>query len=143
MNLSAMEAAVYARLGVDSTDGLLTPTVIDGFINDANHQIELAHDWPWLQATETIATVSGTDTYTPGSTGALWHRTVELRDGIDAMVLERYSATELDDRWLPQEMGRPREFAIYGDQIILRPVPDGVYNIVHRYIRQEPDLVNP
>lgn len=146
MNLSAMQAAVYARLGVDSTDGLLTPTVLNGFINDANHQIELAHDWPWLQDTETIVTVAGTDSYSPGSFNTdtfLWHRTIELRDGVDATVLERFSITELDDRWLPTEQGKPREFAIYGDKLVLRPVPDSVYSIIHRYIRQEADLVNP
>jgi hypothetical protein len=149
VNLTQLQAAVYARLGVDNTDGLLTPALINGFINDANHQVELMHDWPWLQATETITTVAGTDSYAPGSFNAtldqnglpiLWHRTDELRDGVDAAVLERQSVTELDDRWLPTMAGKPREWAVYGDKLIFRPVPDAVYTIVHRYVRQEGDL---
>jgi hypothetical protein len=145
MNLTQMQAAVYARLGVDTTDGMLTPALVNGFINDANHQIELMHDWPWLQDVETITTVAGTDSYSPGAANAdtfAWHRTIELRDGLDATVLERFSITELDDRWQPNEQGKPREFAIYGDKIILRPVPDSVYSVIHRYLRQEADLVS-
>lgn len=151
MNLTQLQASVYNRLGVDSSDGLLTPAVINAFINDANHQIELMHDWPWLQTDETITTVAGQDSYTPGAFNTahdangntlIWHRTDELRDGVDATVLERQSNTELDDRWRPTDMGKPREWAVYKDQIILRPVPDNVYTIVHRYVRQENDLVN-
>ena len=138
-----MVTAVYNRLSVDSSDALLTPLVINDFINQANHQISGMHDWPWLQAQETIATVAGNDTYVPGAMQVApynaWYRTIEIRDDA-ARVIERYSITELDDRWNPTYSGKPQDWAIFGDQIIFRPVPNGAYDLIHRYVYMEPDL---
>ena len=145
MNLGQMQTAVYNRLSVDSSDALLTPATIQDFINQANHQISGLHDWPWLQTQEVLNTVAGTAFYVPGAAQVApfsgWYRTIEIRDQ-NARVLERYSITELDDRWDPTAQGWPMEWAIYADQIHLRPIPGGVYAITHRYIYMEPDLVN-
>lgn len=139
-----MIQAVYNRLSVDSSDGLLTPAAITDFIVQANHEISGQHDWPWMQTQETIQTVAGQDSYVPGAMQVApynaWYRTIEIRDDM-ADVTERYSITELDDRWNPNLQGKPVEWAIYADQIILRPVPSGVWNYIHRYIYMEPDLV--
>lgn len=153
MNLSAMQTAVYNRLSVDSSDGLMTPASIVDFINQANHQISGLFDWPWLQSAETIITVPGQDSYVPGSFQVVpysnWYRTVELVGASPpsslacTRVLERYSMTELDDRWIPFQRGSPVEWAIWADKLVLRPVPDGIYPITHRYIFAESDLVNP
>ncbi|MGH9438718.1 MAG: hypothetical protein ACRD22_12700 [Terriglobia bacterium] len=103
------------------------------------------HDWPWLETQETIQTTPGQDSYVPGATQTPpyngWYRTIEIRDSY-ARVIERWSITELDDRWNSDWAGRPRDWAIYGDKIIFRPVPDANYDILHRYIYMEPDLIN-
>lgn len=39
-----------------------------------------------------------------------------------------------------QTSGTPKEYALAGDYILLRPVPDASYNIRMRYYAREPDL---
>lgn len=138
MNFGQLRSAVYDLLGVDTNDGLLTPTVIGNLVNRANHTIESDAEWPWLQASETISIVANTDTYAPNVN---WKQTIELVDDVER-VLERYSITEMNDRWRSTTTGKPRDFAIFADQIVVRPVPDSAYTFKHRYYRFEPELVN-
>lgn len=145
MDLAQLRTAVYARLGVDDTDGMMDPTTINGFINDALNEIANERDWPWLQTSETITTTQGVDTYAPGSFNTTvplpaWTATDGLRRGDDGRTMERMSPTELDDRWDLDQQARPAEWAVYGEKLILRPTPDGVYSILHRYYRAEVEL---
>ena len=146
MNLTQLRRAIYIQTGLNVNDGLVTPEVINSFVNRALHAYEAEGGWPWLQCSEVIPTVSGVDTYTPGAyvTNPLWdwNRTSELRVmQNEADVLEWKSPTELDDKWNFDDIGPPEDFTIFSDQIVLRPIPDGAYNILHRFERAEIDLV--
>ena len=140
MNLGQIRARAYANLGTDANDGLLTPTLLNLFANDALHAVEQESDWPWLETSETISVLAGTDHYTPGATGGRWLRTRWIEDDVQK-VIEWYSRQQLGDRWRVTTVGKPVEFSIYADTIYLRPVPDAAYTYVHFYQQYELDLV--
>lgn len=138
MNLAAMRQAVYDRCGSDAnTDTLLAPDKINRFVNAALHYVEVLHSWSWLERAETIATVSAVETVTPSPD---WRFTIELKDDA-GRVLDGFGTEYLDDRWRTGTSGKPREYAMFGGLIYLRPVPDGIYQLSHRYLRSEVDLV--
>lgn len=149
MNLVELRAATYLQTGLDEDDTLITPTVLNGFLNRAVHAYEAEGTWPWLQQVETIVTAANQDSYTPGAAAQLldptvqWLRTSELRVADnESDVIEWKSPTELDDKWNFTDIGPPEDFTIFADQIILRPIPDGAYNVIHRFERIERDLIN-
>lgn len=141
MNLGQLRTAVYANIGSDPNDGLLTPTAINSFINRALHSLEQEAEWPWLEMQETINVVAGTTSYTPGASGGNWLRTRWLEDQ-NGKNMEWFSHVELDDRYSNSSTGQPKTFSVYGDQINIRPIPDGSYTLTHFYQRSEADLVN-
>lgn len=141
MNFAALRQAVYDRLGVDpSNDTLMSSDKVGRFVNLALHEIEAQHPWSWLQKSETLTTAAGTETVTPA---ADWRFTTELRNN-QGRNLERYSMTDLNDRWMPlgnnTTQGPPIEWAVWQSTIYLRPIPDGVYTLTHYYLRSEVDL---
>lgn len=127
---------VYDRLGLKTTDPQITETVVNRFIDDALHELEVVADWPWLQTSENLAVTASTDTYAVASN---WRRTVQLRIS-DGYSLRQVSITDLDDTYSDRERGRPEAFAIFGDQVIVRPWPDTSYTVKHRYLKKEPAL---
>lgn len=129
-------AQVYDRLGVPTTDPQITAAVVQRLVNDALHEYEVEHDWPWLQASETLTTANGTDTY---SLAANWRRTVSLRIS-DDWSLDRYGLQDLFDSFSDNTRGRPEAYTIWADQVILRATPDAVYSVKHRYMKKEADL---
>lgn len=131
-----MRAAVYVRLGVSTSDGLLTAAAINDAINEASHSLNAEMDWEWLQAVETITTVAGTDLYTPA---ANWQRTIDLRLS-DDRTMPFFSPMKLRERWALMGSGEPAEWAIDVNQILLRPVPAGVTAMRHTYLINDPDL---
>lgn len=141
MNLGQLRAACYANLGTDAGDGLIVPASVNLHINRAVHDIEQESDWPWLETSETVAIVAGTDQYTPGAVGGSWLRTRWVEDDTQK-VIEWYSRQELADRWRISTVGKPVEFSVYQDKIWLRPVPDQAYTYTHFYQKFEADLVN-
>lgn len=134
MNLTALTGALRTRLGVPSTDALFTDSVCTELINAAVHAIEVKHDWPWLEAVETINTVNGTDTYTPASG---WMRTVSVTIS-GRPPLERRTIEEID--LLLGASGDPRFYTVFAEQIVVRPVPTSALAMKHRYIKTETDL---
>lgn len=135
--LSALRTQVFNRLGVPSGDALLTSAVVDAAINAAINEIESEQSWPWYEASETINTVAGTATYTPA---AGWRLTRAVKPA-DDFPLERYSLTELDDMYpFSTTQARPSCYAIDEGKVVLRPVPDAVYVLSHRYVKAETAL---
>lgn len=134
MTLSELQSALRTRLGVPNTDALFTDSVCTDLINQALHAIEVRHDWPWLEAVETITTANGDDDYVPA---AGWMRTVSLTISGRA-PLERKTITEIDE--LLGTTGDPRFYTVFAEQIIVRPVPTSALAIRHRYIKKETDL---
>ena len=137
---------MYVKIGVATTDGLLTSAAINDCVNEAMHAINAETSWPWLQASEQINTIGGTDTYTPGAGSLLhgavgaWDRTLDIRF-TDDRSLSEYEPFELRERWALVQNGEPFNYAIDVDLLIFRPIPDSVYALRHTYIIQDPDLV--
>lgn len=142
MNLSQLSGGVYHRLGVPSSDAAYPADMVTGFINDALRQNATEHDWPWLQGKETILTVVGTESVTPA---ADWTGTTALlitHPGTTSIdPLTEYTRDALDDITSTTTPGPPQAFAIYGDVLVLRPIPDAIYTLTHRYQRAEKVLV--
>lgn len=137
MNLAALRDQVRLRTNSSSTDATLDPSTLNAFINSANFQIASEADWPWRQVSTTFSTVLGTDTYTPPTD---WLRTKMLKVA-NEVPMRLLSVIDLEQRWYSTQMtGIPREYTIEADQIILRPIPDGVYVVTHRYVKVEPVL---
>lgn len=137
MDLSALRTAVRTRLGVPAGDPLVTDTNLTDLVNSALHYLETEHDWPWLEATEDLATGIGTPSVTPGAT---WLRTIDLRVA-NGVVLSRRPIEELD--FLASAgTGEPRLWCVTGATIALFPTPSAVVTLKHRFVRTEPDLVS-
>lgn len=134
--LSDLETAVLDRTGYLSTDSLLTTAVLDRFINRALFAFSLGGDWPWLYVNETKALSTATFTPTSG-----WRRTVDLVHQDTGEPLVRRAVRVLDQ--IPATItGRPSLYAISGGVVNVRVVPDGPYNLTHRYIRTEPPVAS-
>lgn len=137
MNLAALRDQVRTRTNTSSTDATLDAATINAFINSANLQIASDADWPWRQTSTTFSTVAGTDTYTPPTD---WLRTKSLKVA-NENPMRLLSIIDLDQRWYDSTgRGLPREYAIEADQIVIRPIPDGIYVVTHRYVKVEPIL---
>lgn len=137
MNFTELVTAVYNRLGVPSGDALLTSTIVGAAVNEALQEVNSEEDWPWFNATETIATVAGTAAY---ALNASWLRTRSVKIS-DDFPLERYSEEELSDLYpFATSTNRPQGYAIEGGQLLVGPVPNGVYSLQHRYVKFEGTL---
>lgn len=139
-DLADLRSRVIARGSFNSSDAGLTAAAHNTHINAALKQIAAERDWPWLYTSETIAAVSGTAVYTPA---AGWVRTDSLAHADTGESLAERQIQEIDriSGAMAGSTSRPWAFALYGDQIVLGPVPAAVLSIRHRYVRAEPVLV--
>lgn len=133
MNLSGLRAAVRTRIGVPDTDALFTDAVVNALVNAALQRISTEGDWPWLEDAEVLTTANGDGDY---AVPADWIRTVNVLDA-SGLPLRRSPIEDLD---FIGGSGQPRLWGIFGDQIILRPIPTTVQSFTHRYIKTEPEL---
>lgn len=138
MNLTALLTEVYGRLGVPSGDALFTSAWVTQSINAALHEIESEEDWPWYEASETLTTAAGTQSYNLASD---WLRTREVKPAND-YPLERNGIHQLEEWWPFGDSGQPSCYAIEQGKIYLFPIPNGVYSLTHRYVKTEPDLAS-
>jgi hypothetical protein len=133
MTLSEMRTAVRSRLGNPATDGFFSDAQLNDFINEALQVISSEDDWPWLQASENIALVAGTAAYTPV---AGWVRTKQLfiqeSDPLTFLPL-----AEIDSYGIAHT-GTPDAYTIFGEQILVRPVPQVAATLIHQYVKTEP-----
>lgn len=135
-NLEQLRDAVRIRLGVPAADAFYSDPTVDNLINEALNAVATEVDWPWLEATETISTVAGTAAYTPA---ANWTRTKALTiNQYDSLLLRSLQEIREIDSTV---QGLPLYYCVAAEQIILRPVPDAVYAIIHDYYKIEPALV--
>lgn len=138
MNRRTLREQIYTRTGFDTQDSMVTAPVVNAAINDALHYIEVVHDWPWLESTETLTTTSGTNYVTPGST---WMRTKSLTLG-DGNSLNQVAIADFDLLGTSGS-GSPEQYAIHGGKIYLYPTPsDSVTTLTHRFISMESDLTD-
>ena len=136
MNLSQLRDAVRTRIGVPNADTFYTDQVLTDLVNEALQAVASDADWPWLQISTTLTTAAGDGDY---DTPADWTETRSLCiDGYDAM--EYRTLGEI--REYPSTVtGVPAVYTISGDDILLRPVPSGVFTVQHDYVKNEQTLV--
>lgn len=135
-DLTDIRVEVRERLGLSTNDTAITDAILTGLINAANRKISLIHDWPWLVATDATltATVAGTRIYTPASD---WRKTLFVIADDDQQLRPKQS----QDIWRFKEQdGYPMFYSVQGEQMILAPTPDAVYNITHVYIKDVVEL---
>ncbi len=139
MNRGTLVTAVRTQGGWTTDDGVLTDAVVQSFVYEALQAIAIERDWDWQETTETIATVAGTDAYTPGAT---YGKTLGLRITSEYGPHLRYVSLEEADGYLrnADARGEPQVYTTYGGQLLLRPIPDAVYSLKHYFQRVEPAL---
>lgn len=136
MNLSQLRDAVRVRLGVPGGDTFYTDTTLNDLINESLQAIASEADWPWLQTSTTFDTVAGDGAYDPP---ADWIETRSLCID-DFNAIEWRSLPEI--REYPTSITDvPEAYTVSGDELLLRPVPAGVYTVQHDYLRMEQTLV--
>lgn len=135
MNLPALVTAVETRIGNPSTDGFYTTAQKEDLVNEGLSLISTDHDWPWLFGTANVSAVAADGDY---AVPADWCRTRSLViDGYAPLVLlsaQEIRAISTTDR------GQPLYYTIDDDQILVRPLPDASYTIIHDYVKVEPIL---
>lgn len=137
MNLTELRAAVLSRMGLPSGDSLFDETALDLLINAALRDIETAADWSWLEHTETISLIDGTEAY---GLAVDYVRTMALQVGTDA-PLKRLPLKEL--LYQGGAVGQPVYYGFRGDELLLRPIPGAASDgddLVHTYLRAETPL---
>lgn len=138
MNLAQLSDSVRVRLGTPAGDTFFTDPVLADLVNEALLAISTETDWPWLQTSSTIPTVNGTAAYTLAA-GVRNTRALTI-DGYDP--LEWRTLAEI--RSIPTTVtGQPTMYTVTQEQILVRPVPAGVYTLVHDYSTVEPVLSGP
>lgn len=133
--LTSLTTNVLNKLGLPSTDGLITSSVVTDALNVAIQQISTNQEWPWLYLEDTFQTVAGTALYNLPPANIMLKWIAYKDDALD--LVQRQDLVRVS-----QIQGRPTIYAESGDNIILGPVPDGVYTISRGYYQREPLLVN-
>lgn len=137
MDLSTMRTAVRTRIGNPSTDGFFSDANLTDLLNEATAALSAEEDWPWLQTAANITTVAGTAAYAaPAGWVHTKHLYINNYDPLTYLSLPEIDAISTTDT------GQPQFFTIYDEDILLRPVPDAVYTIVHQYNKSETAMSN-
>lgn len=118
----------------------LTDSKVDNLINQAIRDVSVRFNWPFLAKTDTIAIVNGTDTYA-FPTDADRIQAILLTDSTEPLE-EVSAATGLAADGLSPSTGTPSWFFIWGEQFILRPVPDADTTLTVYYFRKPTVLTN-
>lgn len=140
-NLNEIIARALDRASANSTNTNLPTATCTRMVNQALDEVSLEADWPWLRTVETLTTAAGAsilqNATQAGSKNFL--RTVDLVDTSNGQALTRRKVAILDRViW----SGRPQLYSVGGQIITVKPIPDGVYTLQHRYVQAEADLVN-
>lgn len=137
MMLETLRDAVRVRLGVPENENFYFAQQLDDLLNEALQTISAEGDWSWLQASETIPTVTGTRFYTPNVN---WSQTKALSiQGFDAMT---YLDLQEVRNWPDDVFDVPMFYTVYLEQLYLAPTPSAVYQLRHDYLRSEPRLID-
>ena len=135
--LTTLQTAVYTKMGIPSSDSLITSTKLTAFINEALNQMESEGVWQWQEGTETLNATVGNATLTPSSTN--FGRTVALTiPGGDPLELKPIAFLDK----LVNASGPPIFYGFWAGQLIIRPKADASYSFTHRYMKREVALVS-
>lgn len=134
MDLQTFRSELRTRLGVPAGDAFWTDAACNQLINAAVHLVETEDDWAWLETTENIATIAGTDSYLTAGTCL---RTLALKSP-NNVILRRVDVREIDGM---TGSGTPRMYATFGASLVVRPTPSAIETLLHRFLRTEAELV--
>lgn len=125
-----------SRLSSTTDDALLTASSLLEDLNNGIAAFAEERDWPWLEATGTIALVAGTDTYDlPDGLTRIHMMTID-----DAPVLEEVQYRDLL-RWQLQAPGTPRYYATVAGTVVVAPMPISDSTISIFYQQEDAVLV--
>lgn len=141
MMLMQLREKVRNRAGISSGDQYIPSQVLDDAINQAILQIDGEYHWPWLEATQTISLVDGTDTYALPADYRATRSMVALNTDSSNSVLPQVSPTQALSK-VTTDVGFPMGYALYEGNIVLLPTPGAGYTLKHLYYRQSTELVN-
>lgn len=134
-NREQLRQRVYNRCGLDTADGMATPTKVNEAINEALHFIETVRPWWWLDAVETLATVAGTAEVAVSTSS---QRTRSVSYATEGGTLQQVVIAVIDAE--SAASGKPQIYAVDGVNLVLYPTPDAVYSLKHRFVTTEQDL---
>ena len=137
MDVDGFETAIRTRMGLNANDPVFTDAVLLVLINAALQRVTSEEDWDWNEKSETIATAASDQ---DEAVAADYMRTLGLYEA-DGKPLERVDF-DMIQNLTTAESANVRYFCVSGTQIFLRPVPNGIFNLTHRYIATEPALAS-
>jgi len=139
MNLTSLIEATRTRLGLPSSDAFFTDQVVTDLVNAGLQYISSRHDFPWLEASESLSTVAATETI---ATGVAAQRTIALYDttGIQLTYMPYHELVRIPANATSNTL---RFFGMRGSSLIIRPVPLGSVSgaLTHVYRSAEPRLL--
>lgn len=110
-------------------------SLVRTWLNDAQRLAVTEGEIRTQQETASYVTISGDSTLEfPADFGRL----IDLHDEGADQRLDSLDLRELDE--LPEESGRPTEYAVEGDELKLYPSPDGAYELRLRYWHLPADM---
>lgn len=111
----------------------LTDAKVDNLFDQAMRDVSVRFDWPYLAKIDTIAVTSGTDTYAlPADADRL--QAFLVADST-APLKEVAAATALSAEGLSPSTGTPSFFFLWGEEVVLRPIPDADTTLSVYYFR--------
>jgi len=139
MQLQNIEIAVRDRMGVASTDGVLTSAVLIRLINRALARFSAEADWPWLETkVQYVITSTGKVTFAADTIRIMAAKVDSVSHTMDEISLEM--ANKLDVATVATD--KLMFYTITGSEILFRPAPVGSTDVDVWYLRSEAALVN-
>lgn len=145
MDYGTVQTRVLNRLNTSSTDPIAT--VVDEYVNEALHYLEMAAPggWPWMRATYTLTTTSGTAGYAFStiSNSPVLAKIIEVRflNGSSVYIpLKSISIEEAHQLYPVNTNGLPEAWAVEGRTLYIFPTPNGAYTTQVRAVFTETDL---
>lgn len=128
---------VRQRLAAATNDALLTQAALYQSINNGLVNFAAEREWYWLDATTTITTSEGVGSYDLPANCTQIHVVNNEAGGQGGVFeLDQVQYRELI-RYANSQTNIPRMYALIGNQIILAPVPNSVFNIFLYYQQAE------
>jgi hypothetical protein len=140
VNYLELAQAAALRVGADTEDEWLTVGAFKSFVKAGVRAVEVDLAGPdWLRVVTTFSTVAGSGSY---AVPATWAKTISLRLSDDDHHLPYVGRATLDAEYGSplSSSGSPGAWFQEGGFLYLRPVPDSVLTVEHRYVRTETDL---
>lgn len=133
---------VRQRLAAATADALLTQAALYQSINNGLVNFAAEREWYWLDATTTLTTSVGVGTLTlPANCTQIHTLNTETGSpgGVSELDLVQYRELLRSGN---SQTNIPRVYSLIGNQIILAPVPNAIYNLYLYYQQAETVLTN-